>query len=156
MSFIDNDDVPIAFIGPDAEFGILFKSIDRNDGFIEIMEWVCVGWDLAANAFKSDRIEANQWNGEPGPELLLKLRHHALGCDHQNSLTLAAIDQLAEKNSDLDGFAEPDRSHKDALARLFESKQCRARAGREVVDSRPMPNPQILAGWRRLRNRLSR
>ena len=56
----------------------------------------------------------------------MELRHHTLGRDDQDALALAAVDELAEQDADLDGLPESDGvGNEDALPGLLESKQGR-------------------------------
>ena len=116
-----------------------------------MVEGVRVGRNTAADTLQPDGVEADERNGESRPEFLLELGHHALGGDHEDSLALAAVDQFAEQDAHLDGFAEANGvGHQNTLARLFEGQQRRIELVGQVVDGGAVADPQVVAGGRRL------
>ena len=76
-----------------------------------------VGRDAAAHPLNADRVQAGQGNGEAVPELLLKLRQHALHGQHQNATPAPAGDELAHQDAGFQRLAEPHGiGDQDALA----------------------------------------
>ena len=83
------------------------EGVDGDDDAVVIVERVSVGRDASADAVDADGIEAYEWDGEPRPQFLLELGHHALHRHDQDAFAAAAFDQLAQEDADLDGFPRP-------------------------------------------------
>ena len=115
------------------------------------MKRIGVGWQQIAHSVDARRVEAHQRNREPGPQLLLELRHHALDGDREDALAAAALDELAQQHAGFDRLAETcGVRHQDPLARLVERHNRRIELIRQVVYRRAVRDVQIGVSWRRL------
>jgi hypothetical protein len=68
----------------------------------------CVWLAVSADLLDAGGVEADEREGEAAPQFVLHLLQDVAGCDDEDSLTAAALDQLAEDHADLEGLAEAD------------------------------------------------
>ena len=77
-----------------AVFTVLLDGIDRDDGFVEIVERVMVGRHARANPLEAFGVEADKGDREAGPEFFLELGHHRLDRQDEDAAAAAAPDHL--------------------------------------------------------------
>ena len=119
VRLVNDDHVPIGLLQVGPVLGVLLQGVNRDDGFVVVVEGVVVRGDAAADALDADGVEAGERDREAVPELLLELGQHALDGEDEDPPAPAAGDQLADQHSRFEGLAEPHRvGDEDALARL--------------------------------------
>ena len=109
MGFINDDEIPPGLFQVVPVLAVAFEGIDRDDGAVEIVEWVVVGRDLAPDALDAGGVQPGQCDGETAPKLLLELQHHALGRDHQHPPSPAAAHQFSGQDAGFQRLAEAHR-----------------------------------------------
>ena len=87
--------------------GVL-QRVDRDDDPLVVGERVAAGRDLPLDPLDADRVQPDQRDREPGPQLVLELLQDLLRGDHQDAVAAAAADQLGEDQPDLQGLAQAD------------------------------------------------
>lgn len=107
VTFVHDDYVPPDLLEPRSVHPVVLQRIDRNDAAIEVAERVPVRRDLRLHALEPLRIQSNERQREPRPELALKLREHAPDGDHENAPPRAPLDELRQEDPDLDRLSEP-------------------------------------------------
>ena len=117
MGFVDHDDVPLRLLQVRAIFGVLLQCVDRDDGFVVVIERVVIGGDAAAYPLNADGVQPCQGDGEAVPELLLELRQHALHGQHEDAPAASPGDEFAYEDASFQRLAETDAvGDQDALA----------------------------------------
>ena len=108
VDLVDDDGVPlhVAQLRPELR---RFQGVDGDNDPGEVGERVTGSRQLLTDFLDTHRIQADQWNGEPGPELLLELLHDVLRGDDEDTFTPATPDQLREDHADLQGLTQSHR-----------------------------------------------
>ena len=119
LALVDDDGVPVTVVQVLLVLLLLLQGVDGDNDLVEVVEGVLVRRDLRLDPLDAHRVEADQRDGEAGPELGLELGEDALEGDDQDALAAAAPDELREQDADLDGLAEADAvRHQDAGTEL--------------------------------------
>ena len=110
-----------------------------------------VGRDAAAHPLNADGVQAGQGDGEAIPELLLKLRQHALHRQHQNATPAPAGDELAHQDA---GFQRLAESHgignQDALTGPREGQARRVELVVHEIHGSGVPDVDVLVVGHRM------
>jgi hypothetical protein len=121
VAFVEDDGVPVAGLQEGAVAPVILEGVDGDDHLFEHLEGILAGGNPAAEALDSGGIEADQGDGEAGPELLLELEQHALHHHDQDAAAPASLDQLGEQDASLQGLAQADPvGDQDAGAESFQ------------------------------------
>ena len=91
-----------------AVLAVVLERVDGDDDPLVVGERVAARRDLPLDALDADRVQPDQRDREPGPQLVLELLQHLLRGDDQDALAPAAADQLGQDEADLQGLAEAD------------------------------------------------
>ena len=86
---------------------VALERVDRDDDPLVEGERVPARRDLPLDPLDADRVQPDQRDREPGPQLLLELLEHLLRGHHQDPVAPAAPDQLGEDQPDLQRLAQP-------------------------------------------------
>ena len=139
VRLVDDDGVPVLLLEV-GEVAVALERVDRDDRPLEVGERVAVGRQLLPDPLDADRVEANERQGEAGPELELHLLQDVPRGDDQDPLAPAAAYELGQDHPDLDGLAEADRvGEQDPRAEVLRIE--RLAHGGELVGQRSRRGP---------------
>jgi len=100
VGLVDDDRVP-ALLLQVGEVAVGLQRVDgHDDAFVE-GERVAVGGKLLTDPLDADGVEADERQGEAGPELELHLLQHMTWRDHQDPFAAAPADKFGEDHPDL-------------------------------------------------------
>ena len=117
VRLVDDDRVPVHVVEVVAGTAVVLERVDRDDDPLVVGERVAAGRDLPLDPLDADRVQPDQRDREPGPQLLLELLEDLLRGDDQDPVAAAAADQLGEDQPDLQRLAQPDHvGEQDARA----------------------------------------
>ena len=123
---------------------IIFQGINRNNRLIVVKERIVVCWQLRTDLVNFIGIETYQRNGEAIPHFLLELRHHGFPCHDQNTLALAAQNELAHQDACFQCLTKTNGiGNQDTLTRLFQSCLRRHQLIRQRVHRCTLPNMNL-------------
>ena len=77
VALVDDDHVPVALLQVGPVAAVVLERVDADDGPVEVVERVLVRRDLGPHPLEALGVEADQRDGEPGPEFLLELGQDA-------------------------------------------------------------------------------
>ena len=144
VRLVDDDDVPPRLFEVGAVLRILLEGVDGDDRLVVVVERVVVGGDPASYPLDADGIQARQGNGEAVPELLLKLRQHALDGEHEDAPPAPPGDELAHEDA---GFERLSESYgvgdEDPLAGPGEGETSRIELIGDEVHGRGVPDMDV-------------
>lgn len=100
--------VPVGMFQRVPDLVVTFQGVDRDDGPLELVEHVVMGWDLVPHPPDCSAVEPRKRDREPGPELLLELAQHGPGRDHQDPIPSTAQSELRGDQARLQGLPEAD------------------------------------------------
>ena len=108
VRLVDDHGVPVLLLQV-GEVAVGLERVDRDDRALVVGERVAVGRQLLPDPLDADRVEPDERQREPGPQLELHLLQHVARRDDEDPLAAAASDQLGEDHADLERLAEADR-----------------------------------------------
>ena len=121
MRLVDDDRVPAHGVEVLAVPALVLERVDRDDDPLVVGERVAAGRDLPLDPLDAERVQPDQRDREPGPQLQLELLEDLLRGDDQDAVAAAAADQLGEDEADLQGLAEADHvGEEDARAEVLQ------------------------------------
>ncbi len=134
------------------ELAFVIEGVDGNGGALEVGERVAPSRDLLLDARDARRVEPDQRDREPRPQLVLELPEHVLGCDHQDPLASPTADQLDEHKTDLQGLAQPDDVRdQDAWPQAGQGQLGRTLLVGEGIEQEPVSQGEAALGLRQRR-----
>lgn len=108
VRFVDHDRVPALFAKV-RHVPIAFQRVDRDDDALVVGERVPAGREHLSNPLNAGRIQADEGEREPRPQLHLHLLEHVLRRHDEDAVASAPSDQFREDHADLDGLAQTHR-----------------------------------------------
>ncbi len=108
VALVDHHRIPADLLQVVAVAAGVLEGVDRDDRPLVERERVAVGRDLPADPLDAFGVEADERDGEPGPQLVLELLQDVAGGDDQDALAPAPADQLRQDQADLEGLAQAD------------------------------------------------
>ena len=126
---------------------VALERVDRDDDPLVEGERVAARRDLPLDPLDADRVQPDQRDREPGPQLLLELLEHLLRGHHQDPVAPAAADQLGEDQPDLQRLAQPHHvREEDARPEPFQRELGRALLEGQRVEQEPVRQRQAALG----------
>ena len=108
MRLVDDDRVPVHVVEVLAVAALVLERVDGDDDPLVVGERVAAGRDLPLDPLDAERVQPDERDREPGPQLQLELLEDLLRGDDEDAVAAAAADQLGEDEADLQGLAEAD------------------------------------------------
>ena len=141
LALVHHHHVPAALLEVAAVFFVPLQRVDGDDDPVEVVERVHVGRDPRLHPLDAYRVKPDQRDGEPPPQLLLKLGENGLEGDHENPVTAPPLDKLREEDAHLDRLAEANAvRHEDPWAELAKRLRGRLKLVLRLTDGAPRAN----------------
>ena len=126
---------------------VALERVDRDDDPLVEGERVAAGRDLPLDPLDADRVQPDQRDREPGPQLLLELLEDLLRRHDQDPVASAAADQLGEDQPDLQRLAQPHHVREQhSRPQALEGKLGRALLVGQRVEQEPVRQRQAALG----------
>lgn len=106
MALIHHDGIPVDPFEVMSVAACVLESVDADDRSLVVRERVAVDRDLAPNLGNAVAVEADQRDGEAGPQLVLKLFEYVAWGDDENAVASSSAYQLAQDHADFKCLAE--------------------------------------------------
>ena len=97
---VDDDGVPLLAFQVRLVAGAL-EGVDGDDGALEIGEWIAGGRQLLADFLDAGGVEADEWQREAAPQLMLHLLEYVSGGDDEDAFAATAPDEFGQDHADL-------------------------------------------------------
>ena len=126
---------------------VALERVDRDDDPLVEGERVAARRDLPLDPLDADRVQPDQRDREPGPQLLLELLEDLLRGHYQDPVAPAAADQLGEDQPDLQRLAQSHHvREQDAGPQPFQGELGRALLEGQRVEQEPVRQRQAALG----------
>ena len=101
VRLVDDDRVPVHGVEVLAVPALVLERVDGDDDPLVVGERVAASRDLPLDPVDADRVQADERDREPGPQLELELLEDLLRGDDEDPVAAAAADQLGQDEADL-------------------------------------------------------